>query len=126
MAVRVEDKTEVSDVRKAKELLNRAVVPAESQSLFKYLVSMPFRGVKDRVALGALAVEFPSGAHYRDFRASFDELRQLQLQVTFYSSIRGFLSVWRVFHVVLAILLVAMITAHIAVSLFLGYTWIFR
>jgi hypothetical protein len=34
--------------------------------------------------------------------------------------------VWRVFHVVLAILLVVMITAHIGVSLFLGYTWIFK
>ena len=93
--------------------------------LLKYLLLTPFRGVKDRVALGALQVEFPSGAHYREFRHSFEELRQLQTQVTFYGSIRVLLSVWRVFHVVLAILLVVMITAHIAVSLFLGYKWIF-
>jgi hypothetical protein len=59
-------------------------------------------------------------------RHTFGELRQLQTQVTFYGSIKLFLSVWRVFHVVLAILLVVMITAHIGVSLFLGYTWIFR
>ena len=125
MSARIEDHTEVTDVRKAKDVLNRAVVPAESQSLIKYLLGTPFRSVRDRVALGTLAVEFPSGAHFREFRASFEELRQLQTQVTFYTALRGLLSVWRVFHVVLAILLVVMITAHIGVSLFLGYKWIF-
>ncbi len=125
MAARVEDKTEVSDVRKARELLDKAVVPAQSPSLLKYLAGLPFRQVQDRMALGALAVEFPSGVHYREFRQSFDELRTLQTQVTFYGSIRVMLGIWRVFHVILAILLVAMITAHIAVSLFLGYKWIF-
>ena len=82
--------------------------------------------VRDRVALGAVAVDFPSGAHYRAFRGAVDELRLLQTQVTFYASLRALLSAWRVFHVVLAVLLVVMITAHIGVSLFLGYTWIFR
>ena len=104
---------------------NSSSITAESQSLIKYLLGTPFRSVKDRVALGTLAVEFPSGAHFREFRDSFEELRQLQTQVTFYTALRGLLSVWRVFHVVLAILLVVMITAHIGVSLFLGYKWIF-
>jgi len=36
------------------------------------------------------------------------------------------MSVWRVLHVVLAVVLVFLIAAHIALSLYLGYTWIFR
>ena len=36
------------------------------------------------------------------------------------------MAVWRIFHVVLASLLVLMISAHIGVSLYLGYRWIFK
>lgn len=126
MAKRIEDKTEVSDVRKVRAVLSRAAGPAQVPSLLKYLLTMPLRAVRDQVELGAVAAEFPSGAHYREFRVSFDELRQLQTQVTFYGSLRMLLAVWRVFHVVLAVLLVVMITAHIGVSLYLGYSWIFR
>jgi hypothetical protein len=56
---------------------------------------------------------------------SFKRLRLLQAQVSFYRSLKGLLSAWRVFHVVLAILLVILISAHIGLSLFLGYRWIF-
>ena len=126
MSARLEDRDEVTDVHKVKNLLSRAVAPAQAPSFFRYLLSTPFRKVRDRVELGAVAMEFPSGAHYREFRHSFDELRTLQTQVTFYGSLRLLLSVWRIFHVVLAILLVVMITAHIGVSLYLGYTWIGR
>jgi hypothetical protein len=40
--------------------------------------------------------------------------------------LKRLLATWRIFHVVLAGGLVVMIAAHIGVSLFLGYTWIFR
>lgn len=123
MSEKIEDKTEITDVRKVKDVLSLAT-DAVGTSLLKFLVTMPFRQARDRFALGALAVEFPSSAHYREFKHSFAELRELQSQATFYSALRKLMSAWRVFHVVLAILLVVMITAHIGVSLYLGYTWI--
>jgi dihydropyrimidine dehydrogenase (NAD+) subunit PreT len=68
---------------------------------------------------------FPSSAQAREFSDSFKKLRTLQAQVSFFRSLKVLLSTWRVFHVVLAILLVVLIAAHIGVSLFLGYRWIF-
>jgi hypothetical protein len=50
----------------------------------------------------------------------------LQAQVGFFRALKRLMSVWRVFHVVLAVCLVVMIAAHIGVSLFLGYQWIFK
>ncbi len=126
MSARLDSVTEVTDIRKVKAVLARADAASKSGSLLSFLINRPILGARDQVALGAVAGEFPTGAHYREFRHSFAELRKLQTQVTFYASIRRMLSVWRVFHVVLAVLLVVMITAHIAVSLYLGYSWIFR
>ncbi|MHB8876575.1 MAG: hypothetical protein ACYC8T_23010, partial [Myxococcaceae bacterium] len=60
-----------------------------------------------------------------EFKQAFWKLDRLRTQVGFYRSLKRLLSVWRLFHAVLAIVLVLMISAHIALSIFLGYKWIF-
>ena len=62
---------------------------------------------------------------FEEFRDNFAKLRTLQAQVAFYRALKRLMSVWRVLHVVLAVCLVVMISAHIGLSLFLGYKWIF-
>ena len=47
-------------------------------------------------------------------------------QVGFYKSLKRLMGVWRILHVSLAILMVFVIAAHIGVSLYIGYTWIFH
>lgn len=106
-------------------LVESAVSPAPQGSLGRYLVQLPRQRVADARELAHARKLFPSPEDAREFSESFQRLRTLQAQVSFFRSLRSLLSAWRVFHVVLAILLVILIAAHIGVSLFLGYRWIF-
>lgn len=107
------------------ELLQSASQTPPEKSLLAFLAHLPTLWLRDQRQLAGLQHAFPSPAHARDFRASFVRMRRLQAQVSFFRSLKRLLSVWRVFHVVLAVLLVALISAHIGVSLFLGYRWVF-
>jgi dihydropyrimidine dehydrogenase (NAD+) subunit PreT len=69
--------------------------------------------------------DLPARDHAYEFRSAMMKLHRIKAQVQFYRSLKGLLRGWRVFHAVTASLLVVMIAAHIAVSLFLGYRWIF-
>ncbi len=69
---------------------------------------------------------FPDKVQFKEFSEGVERLRILRAQVGFYRSLKNLMRGWRVFHVILAILLVVMIAAHIGVSLYLGYFWIFR
>jgi dihydropyrimidine dehydrogenase (NAD+) subunit PreT len=62
---------------------------------------------------------------FEDFATAFGKLVDLRVQVGFHQSFKRFLRVWRLWHVGAAIFLVFLITAHIAVSLQLGFRWIF-
>ena len=106
-------------------LVSSAVSRPAEPSLGSYLFHMPQRRVADARGLSHARKLFDSPAHAREFSDSFKRLRKLQAQVSFYRSLKVLLATWRVFHVVLAILLVILIAAHIGVSLFLGYRWIF-
>ena len=110
---------------KVSDLVASAVSPAQQASLGRYLAAMPRQRVSDARDLSRARRLFPSPAHASEFTDSFKRLRKLQAQVSFFRSLKLLLSAWRVFHVVLAILLVILIAAHIGVSLFLGYRWIF-
>lgn len=105
-------------------LIATAVGPA-SGSLTGYLFKLPFERLNDRRKLLTVSRSFKTSEDAHEFRDSYLKLRTLQAQVTFYRSLKSLLAAWRVFHVVLAILLVVLIAAHIGVSLFLGYRWIF-
>ena len=98
--------------------------PAEA-SLGGYLFHLPRQRAADTRHLLHVRKQFPSRAHAHEFSDSFKRLRLLQGQVAFFRSLKNLLSAWRVFHVVLAILLVVLIAGHIGLSLFLGYRWIF-
>jgi thioredoxin reductase/Pyruvate/2-oxoacid:ferredoxin oxidoreductase delta subunit len=106
-------------------LISSAVTRPAEASLASYLAKLPVRRLEDVRGLSRVRTLFASPAHAREFAESFKRLRVLQAQVTFYRSLKGLLSAWRVFHVVLAVLLVLLIAGHIGLSLFLGYRWIF-
>jgi thioredoxin reductase/Pyruvate/2-oxoacid:ferredoxin oxidoreductase delta subunit len=106
-------------------LVASAVAPAAQSSLGSYLFQLPRQRFSDARELSHAKTLFPTPAEAREFADSFKRLRTLQAQVSFFRSLKRLLAAWRVFHVVLAILLVILIAAHIGVSLFLGYRWIF-
>lgn len=100
--------------------------PAEGASLLVGLVTLPLARLRDRLVLWSARSAFTDGDAWRRVRETLAELERLRMQVGFYRGLKRFLSVWRVLHVTLAILLVMVMTAHIGISLYLGYRWIFR
>jgi dihydropyrimidine dehydrogenase (NAD+) subunit PreT len=98
---------------------------AREGGLFRLILSMPFVALRRRRRARKVRRLFAAREDWREFKRDFRELMKLRTQIQFYRALRRLLSGWRVFHVLLAIFLVIMIAGHIAVSLFLGYRWIF-
>ncbi|MEW5740024.1 MAG: NAD(P)-binding domain-containing protein [Myxococcota bacterium] len=96
------------------------------RSLGEFLWHLPLQRLKDRRDVRKLRRLFPDEAQYEDFKQAFFRMRTLQTQVSFFKSLKKVMGVWRVLHVALALMMVVLIAAHIGVSLFLGYTWIFK
>jgi hypothetical protein len=115
----------VTDVPAVAEVLRHATTPPKDRSLLAFLVHRPLQQLQDLGALRRVKRAFRSAEAFDEFRETFSKLRTLQAQVTFYRALKRLMGVWRVFHVALAVGLVVMIAAHIGLSLFLGYKWIF-
>ena len=64
-------------------------------------------------------------ATYELFCAQVMAQQKLRLQIILYQRIRQLFSRWRVFHAALAWGLAGVVTAHIVVSIYLGYGWVF-
>jgi len=64
---------------------------------------------------------FPDGHVFASFRDGLTELARGRVQEAFYSSLKRFFRGWLVIHVVLAVFMVVLITAHIGVALWLGF-----
>lgn len=116
----------VRDRRAVQVLLKDGTnAPKKQGSVFSELLRAPFERLAQKRALAALASEFPTLDAYEEFAESFQKLVSLRRQVGFHRALRRVLLTWRIFHIVLAVFLVVMISFHIAVSLFLGYRWVF-
>lgn len=116
----------VTDTDVVAGVLEHATTPPKDRSLFAFLLHLPLQRLRDFRDLRHVRAAFKAKEAFVEFKQNFDKLRTLQAQVTFYRALKRLMSIWRVFHVVLAVCLVVMIASHIGVSLFLGYKWIFK
>ena len=66
---------------------------------------------------------FREPAEYAEFTDGYRRLERLRVQIAFFQGLKTLLRTWRLFHASLAVFLVITISAHIAVSLYLGYGW---
>ncbi len=108
----------------AQALLARATAPVRAGSMALLFVEMPLESLALRLRLVLVRRRFASRAAYLEFRRAVVALARIRWQVRFYASLKRLLRGWRAFHASLAIFLVLAIVAHIAVSLYLGYGWI--
>lgn len=108
------------------DLIEGAENKPPEHSLTALFLHLPQRWLSDRRRLSEVWHLFPTPAHGREFRGELGVVRRYQTQVAFFRSLKKLMRVWRVFHVVLAMLLVVLITAHIGLSFALGYRWIFK
>lgn len=105
----------------ASALLDRATAPVRTGSLLTLFLRFPFEAAALRLRLRRLRRRFPDEERFEDLRAALVKLLRLRWQLRFYGSLKALLRGWRVFHASMAIFLVLALTAHIAVSLYLGY-----
>lgn len=78
-----------------------------------------------RLRVFSLRNLFASRDDYRAFKSLVLSMERIKIQIEFYSALRRFLAWWRIFHVTLAVFLVLIMGAHIGISMYLGYGWIF-
>ena len=123
--VEVELEDSVTDVHKVAEVLTHVTHAPKDRSLIGFLLHVPLLRLRDELDLRHVRRVFNSDESFVEFRENYAKLRIMQVQVTFFRALKRLMSVWRIFHVVLAVLLVVMIAAHIALTWFLGYKWIF-
>ncbi len=64
---------------------------------------------------------FDDEGQFKDFSRSLAALARVGRQVRFYGMLRRYLAVWRGLHVGLSLFMVVLITAHVGVSLYLGF-----
>jgi hypothetical protein len=85
------------------------------------------RGARRRLARQIVAARrfFPERSTWEAFRRELLELSRGRMQVAFYASMKRLFSAWLVLHVVLALFMVVLIAGHVALTVFLGYRWIF-
>jgi hypothetical protein len=102
-------------------LLDAATAPVTSSALLALFVRFPFEALWLRVRLAGLRRRLADPGTFPDLRAAILKLSRLRWQLRFYTSLKRLLRGWRVFHATMAIFLVLALTAHIAVSLYLGY-----
>jgi dihydropyrimidine dehydrogenase (NAD+) subunit PreT len=121
--VELEDTT--TDTYRVAEVLAHVTAPPADRSLLGFFLHVPVLRFRDELDLRRIRQMFKSVTGFREFRQTYAQLRILQVQVTFLRALKRLISVWRMLHVVLAVCLVVMITAHIGFSLFLGFKWIF-
>ncbi|MBL8955739.1 MAG: NAD(P)-binding domain-containing protein [Myxococcaceae bacterium] len=116
---------ETTEAGAARQLLDDAAMPATG-SLLAQLVRLPFEQLQAGRRLARVKHLFKTQGHFLDFAQAYRRVGSLRVQVGFFARLKRLMSVWRLLHVVLAVLLVVLIVAHISVSVFLGYTWLFR
>jgi thioredoxin reductase/Pyruvate/2-oxoacid:ferredoxin oxidoreductase delta subunit len=103
-----------------RRLVERVSAPVPEGSFALLFLRMPLDAAVARLRLAALRRRF-APEHFERFRAAVTGLARLRWQVRFHASLKRLLRGWRVFHASLAGFLVLAITAHIALSLYLGY-----
>jgi thioredoxin reductase/Pyruvate/2-oxoacid:ferredoxin oxidoreductase delta subunit len=113
-----------TDVLRVNSLLDRAI-EKPTRGVVGQLMYLPWQHLRDAGELRRVRPLFAKKGHYRDFVDAFHRMRTLQVQVGFFKNLKKLMSVWRVLHVILAVVLVVLIAGHIALSLYLGYMWIF-
>jgi thioredoxin reductase/Pyruvate/2-oxoacid:ferredoxin oxidoreductase delta subunit len=105
----------------AEGLLDQATAEVKTRNFLVVFLQYPFESAWLRLRLRILQFRFPDPEQFPDLRRALLKLSRLRWQLRFYGSLKALLRGWRVFHASMAIFLVLALTAHIAVSLYLGY-----
>jgi dihydropyrimidine dehydrogenase (NAD+) subunit PreT len=102
-------------------LLRYVGTPVERGTLLDFVRSAPLDALRLRRMLFRAHGSFGDRHHWHDVREIVLRIARLKTQARFFGGLKRLLGGWRLFHAVLAGFLVLAMTAHVAVSLYLGY-----
>ena len=68
---------------------------------------------------------FKDQAAFEVYRDGLLKINRARLQISFYAALKRVFRAWLIIHVVVALFMVVLIGAHVAVTTYLGFTWIF-
>jgi len=109
------------DPRRLERTLAFATGEVPRASLLGLAVRLPLSALRLRFGVWRVKRYLPDAGSYRRFREDLLRLNRTRFQIGFYDALRSLLRGWRVFHAALAVFLVLVMTAHIGLSLYLGY-----
>lgn len=116
---------EVTNAFAVQQVLDEVVAAPPPMSFLRMLVHGPRRAARARWALKKVQIFFPEPESFHVFRADLLAASKLRMQIAFYGRIKRLFRVWLALHITVAVFMVFLIAAHVAVSLFLGYRWMF-
>lgn len=100
-------------------------LPEAKSSPFQLFLAWPIEYVHVKLRLLQARRVLATREQYLDFRDALWQLIWIKRQLKIFSVIRKLLSIWRIFHVILALFLVVLIGIHIYITTYYGYRWIF-
>jgi Pyridine nucleotide-disulphide oxidoreductase len=116
---------EAKDVQKATRIFNVAKNAPEGATLVRAMI-------KEREGRKKLAAEieearglFKDQAAFETYRDGLMRINRARLQISFYAALKRVFRAWLIIHVVISIFMVFLIGAHVAVTAYLGFRWIF-
>lgn len=114
----------VTDALNVQLLLASVSAPPVPLTSLSQLLALPRERLELRRSLARIRPLLEAQGDDGAVAFAFERLWRLRVQASFFGALKQAFATWRVVHVVLAIALLLFVTAHIAVSLALGYTWI--
>jgi dihydropyrimidine dehydrogenase (NAD+) subunit PreT len=116
---------ETTNVVHVTQIVNVAKTAPGEKNLFKAIMST--QNVERRLVSDVEGARqyFKDDNAFRLFRDSVAKIARARFQIAFYATLKRIFRAWLVFHVVVSIFMVVLIAAHVAVTTYLGFTWIF-
>ena len=90
------------------------------------LFTEPLRRLRTARQMALAEPHFPDASQFDEMRRLSKEFAKAQFQALFYATLKRLFRVWLVVHVVLATSMVFVITAHVGLSIYIGFKWIFN
>ena len=113
---------EATNAEVVRALFHRINAPPPKTNVFRVLVQATAAERRLRQEIEQARPYFPSDGHaFASFRDGLIGVARGRVQEAFYGSLKRFFRGWLVIHVVLAVFMVVLITAHVGVSLWLGF-----
>lgn len=88
-------------------------------------VTWPRRFLRLRRLVKRAGASIKSPRRSREFERYAREMLRIRFEMDYLPHLKRLLGLWRIAHAVLAFLLIFLVTAHIAVEVWVGYRWIF-